>query len=208
MRRLMALLLPLLFCLPSVLADGPFSSDNSSSKKKPEDKIFVYQVSKGGKDKKLLTRVFHAVQAIELNGGGEQVRLRVTQKIAPKEFLVNYGKGSYWLYTDETYNVVDDEILKLTVKITHETKKHTTVRGASRTVRVMREAEHIPFVNFTQEDFIRRLKEGDSWVLKQFREKRCENCFGDGKLNALKNYAKCHDCKGKGDTVIDCVVKW
>jgi DnaJ-class molecular chaperone len=204
MRLLTALLLPLLFCPSSALADGPFGGGGSSNKKKP----FVYQVSKGGKDKKLLMSVFHAVQAIELKGEDEEVRLLVTQKIAPKELLVKYRGSSYWLYTDETYNIVDDEVLKLKVTITNETKKYTTVLGASKTIRVMREAKLTPFLTFTQKDFVRRLKKGDSWVLKQFQEKSCANCFGNGKLSALKNYAKCPDCRGEGSTVIDYTVKW
>jgi hypothetical protein len=29
-----------------------------------------------------------------------------------------------------------------------------------------------------------------------------------GKLNAMKNYARCPDCEGEGFKMLDCVVKW
>ena len=61
---------------------------------------------------------------------------------------------------------------------------------------------------FTRESFVVRLKGGETWILKNFAEKPCDDCLGKGDLGTLRSNKKCPACKGKGKRRVDYLVKW
>jgi hypothetical protein len=197
----------------------------------------VFNVSKAGSDKSELNSAFAAIQKIEKDKKyGEPTTFEILQKLDSKGYLVyktrteyntvssgmsSIGGGGggyttssevtdrskiYYLVIREVGNHADGDRLEgmFTVDAA-KTKTYTNTLGAAQTVTVLEEV--VP-VELSQEDFVARLKKGESWVLKNFRKKSCGGCFGDGKLNAMKNYARCPDCKGEGYAMLDCVVKW
>ena len=216
---------------------GKPDKNKSHNAYKPKQKEEVFLVSEVGSKKNELHEVFKLIQKEEKRKKyGEPISLEILQKLNDKGFLayktvtryrtiasrsasIGGGGGAYttssevtdrsklyYLVTLKANDIADGERLKsICVIETSKMKSYTDTRGAKRTVRIL---EEITPVDLSQQDFVKRLKGGESWVLKRFREKRCKNCFGDGKLNAMKNYAKCPDCKGKGATVVDCIVKW
>jgi hypothetical protein len=196
----------------------------------------VFNVSKAGKNKEELIKVFKSIQDIEMAKKYAPASFEVLQKLGSKGYLVyktrieyntiassmarmGGGGGSYttshevaerstiyFLVTLEPKNYVDGEIIKgfFTVK-SDATKSYMNTVGATKTVAVLDEVIPQPL---TQDEFVERLKNGDTWLLKNYKKKKCHGCFGKGKLGALKNYATCPDCNGKGAFMLDCVVKW
>ena len=215
--------------------EGPFSAPKVGANKTKLDGVFL--ISKVGADKTELYAAFSAIQKIEKTKKyGNPTSFQVFQKLNDKGFLVHKtatryrtiasglssvggGGGAYttssevtdysklyYLATIKPQNLADgDRIKSIWIINTSKTKSYTDTKGSKRTVRILHEI--IP-VDLSQQDFIKRLKGGESWVLKQFRVNKCHKCFGDGKLSALRKYAKCPDCKGKGDTSFDCIVMW
>ena len=113
----------------------------------------------------------------------------------------------YWLKTKEDHDVADGETLsEMFTEPTGKTREYTSVLGAKKTCREL--AEMDKNVEFSKEDFLAALKEGKTWTLVNFSKSKCSQCGGSGKLGALKNYAQCPGCKGKGGIVSDCLVKW
>ena len=197
----------------------------------------VFHVSKVGKDKKELHKAFSLIQKMEKTEKyGRPISFEVLQKLDDKGFLsyktrtvsrvigsglssVGGGGGSYvtssevtdrskiyYLVTLKPKSIADgDKLESIWIIETTKMKSYTDTRGAKRTVRIMEEV--VP-VDLSQQDFVKRLKSGESWLLKGFSKKRCKNCFGDGELGAMKKYAKCPDCRGKGSRSVDYRIQW
>ena len=132
------------------------------------------------------------------------------QKIDSFNYLVKLagGDSNYWLILLEPRSIADDEQILLNCIKSNETKEYASVLGANKTVKVLREIEAREPKIMTREEFIDRLKSGVSWTLKGFVEKSCNECFGDGKLSVMQNYARCGDCQGLGNITMDLLVKW
>lgn len=112
----------------------------------------------------------------------------------------------YFLVLSEPKDYADGDRLKDIFAVDNsKTKSYTNTLEATQTVMVLNE---VTPVDLSQDEFVEKLKKGESWLLKRFKEKSCTFCFGDGKLSASTNYAKCPDCNGKGSTLLDCVIKW
>lgn len=202
-----------------------------------ENKVAVFLVSQAGKDKSELMRVFAAVQKLENAGNVKLEDYQVSQRINLREFLVykkswlggvvasrgaSSGNGggvycyggmaadtstTYWLKTKDDHDVADKESLSNIITApTGKTREYTSVLGAKMTCREMAETDEN--VAFSKEDFLAALKGGKTWTLKNFSKSKCSQCSGTGKLSVMKNYAKCPDCKGNGEVVTDCLVKW
>ena len=61
---------------------------------------------------------------------------------------------------------------------------------------------------FTQSKFVEALRDGETWVLRNYETKKCFYCFGKGNLGVLKDHQRCGSCNGKGLETIDLLVKW
>jgi hypothetical protein len=84
-----------------------------------------------------------------------------------------------------------------------------TVAGFTRRVALYKEAvaktkEGAP----TREEFVTALKAGETFTVVTMAEGGCGKCFGDGKLGAIANFARCGDCAGSGEIKVTWVLKW
>jgi hypothetical protein len=197
-----------------------------------------FRVSTGGAEKDRLMAVFEKVRSLELTKNRPARRLsgiEVLQKINNKTFLVYTRKevvtgsvvsGGKVVYLtkwetdhDQIYcykpcaalNVVDDEkIGSLDLEVTDESYAYTTSSGAKKTVRILtdRKQEEGGEELFSKEEFVARLKGGETWTLKNYSEKNCHSCLGDGVLSGSEKNASCPACKGNGVLAEDLLVKW
>jgi len=207
----------------------------ASAEERPSVK---FKVSEIGRDKSELLRVFFEVQRIEqVASGGLPRSFQIMQRLTKSEFLVHplrirvhvigdsasrMGGGGnvvaneyeepvislvYLLNTSSELELADGEFIRqIYAPETGETHAYNSVDGSKKTVRVLRQTAPPPLM--TQDEFVAKLKLGRSWTLKDFRNVSCSQCFGDGKLSALQNHARCPDCKGKGGVMMDIVVVW
>lgn len=85
--------------------------------------------------------------------------------------------------------------------------------GVSGSFRILIEepSETAPKQIFTQEDFIRRLKNQETWTLKNFEIEDCRVCFGKGYISEFKGGGPCWECTRGGEVgkgYIDYQVRW
>ena len=193
----------------------------------------VFQVSKIGDDKSELNRVFEMIKNREnmilRNKAHFSSRVyEVSQKIDELTFLAygcigpirspsgaTYGEYDvdtsvvYYIITTKKRNVADGEkIIDMDSIVTDQTKDYKSVIGAKVTARIVKEIDEKDIPVFTKDNFVEALKGGKTWTLQSFSETDCMDCFGKGKLGALKNYKPCERCRGKGKLTRDCLVKW
>lgn len=195
-----------------------------------------YQVSKAGKDQARLAEVFQKVAALEALAKPAGKNFEVLRRVDDKQFIVyrkatkfrpvvasgmariGGGGGSatpttyeetdyttaFWLITSSPHNIADGEVLRgVVATITEETKS-----DAGSTYRVLRDTPAVPVAAFTKENFVFRLKAGQTWNLKNFESQKCPTCGGDGKLSAMQKNGACPDCRGKGAFPVDLTVRW
>lgn len=175
----------------------------------------TYRVSTTGKDKTRLISVYVAVIAHQAPGLRQSSAFHITQRLSGKRFL-GYSEGRpntlVCLHLDAATGEVDGEwIHGITCQTTDETFEYTTVLGAQRTVRIVRPIdEPAAHVAMTKDDFVKRLKRGETFYLPDYEKVSCGKCVGDGKLSALagNGYPECPDCAGKGHAIKGLLVKW
>ena len=115
----------------------------------------------------------------------------------------------YCIITKEDKNTVDGEELEKILTIeSEEIYEYTAAIGAKQSVRVLKEIKDTELKLMTQEEFVQRLKGGETWTLRRHEEKKCNPCFGAGKLGSLQGGGTCKECKGKGIISNDVLVKW
>lgn len=116
---------------------------------------------------------------------------------------------TYLLETKTDRNVADGE--KLTDIISAQSDEifgYTATTGAKKSVRIIRELKSDEQSLLTKEQFVERLKTGETWLLRGFKKEKCLDCFGDGKLSALQGGGTCKSCRGSGDIKTNYLVKW
>lgn len=176
----------------------------------PADKLTrVYHVSGGGSDKALLMRVFGAVKKLEeaKRAGGART-YTVRQRISPIEFLVNSGgEKDYWFIALEGQKWDNRDQIRADTELTDATKTFRDENGETITVRVLKQVKSKPPPEFTKEEFVQRLKDGKTWVLTGFEERKCEQCGGDGRVDRDSGAEDCHECLD-GMASIDYAVVW
>lgn len=117
------------------------------------------------------------------------------------------NKSLYLYRPGNPLSEVDGESIRnLYLKSTEQTYSYTNSLGAKATVRVLVDAEKPEYM--TQDEFIKRLKAGETWRLYRFTTAECRACFGDGKKSKLQGGGSCEDCEGKGSSTKDLLVKW
>ena len=191
----------------------PFVILSDSLRGRPQE---VLQISKTGKDKTALMAAFNRIRDIERATQERRqpppLRFEISQKLTDKSFLSyqGYPKKLYYLETLEPKNVVDDEVLKVRAVLTDKTYSYNTVSGAKKTIRVMQEVkikqEDLVIKELTQDEFVKRLKRGETWRLPKFIPKKCSRCVGKGRI--IGQNSRCGVCGGRGGVYLDCIVKW
>jgi hypothetical protein len=169
----------------------------------------TYHVSGGGANKALLMRVFGAVKKIEeaKQAGGART-YTVRQRISPIEFLVNSGgEKDYWFIALEGQKWDNRDQIRADTELTDATKTFLNESGETITVRVLKQVKSKPPPEFTKEEFVQRLKDGKTWILQGFEERKCEDCGGDGRVDQETGTEDCHECL-EGTVSIDYVVEW
>ena len=181
--------------------------ENGTSKGNQFSQIFL--VSQGAKNKALLLRVFNAVRKAEdkKNVGGERA-LEVRQRINSTEFLVNAGGATdYWFIALKPRDLDNRDRFRTDAELTGKTKSFRTESGGTITVRVMKEVKSKPLPAFTKDQFVLRLKAGETWNLTDFEEQKCQACNGKGMIGELEGLEECSDCE-LGKITVDYIVKW
>jgi hypothetical protein len=200
-RLVLAVLLMMPFaCAEELLEDGASKGNQFTQ---------AYLVSQGAKNKALLLRVFDAVRKAEAkkNPGGARV-LEVRQRISSTEFLVNAGGATdYWFIALKPKDLNNRDRLKTDAEFTGNTKSFRTESGETITVRVMKEVKSKPVPAFTKDEFVQRLKAGETWNLTDFEERKCQACNGKGMIGAPAELEECSDCEF-GKITVDYIVKW
>jgi hypothetical protein len=174
-----------------------------------EETTVVYHVSGGGGDKALLMRVFGAVKKMEeakQTGGSRSYTVR--QRISPTEFLVNSGgEKEYWFIALEAQDWDNRDQIRADTELTEATRTFLNESGETVKVRVLKQVKSKPPPEFTKEEFVRRLKDGGTWVLVGFEKRKCEHCGGDGRVQQEDDLEDCDKCF-EGTLSIDYVVEW
>lgn len=135
-----------------------------------------------------------------VGGGGGSYSTAWQEPVPGKVFL---------LETEDEQNVADGEVLKgISVVESDEVFEYTTAAGAKASVRILKPEARKAEEPLTREQWIARLKAGETWVLPAFSVADCRDCFGKGKLGSLQNNATCTSCEGVGTVTTDCLVKW
>lgn len=124
------------------------------------------------------------------------------------------GKSQVFLLkTQQPLNAVDGEWIRgITVNDTGAVHTYTATLGNLKSVRILTEDAPLNSQHtFTQEEFVDRLRNGETWTLKNFEEEDCRVCFGRGELSTFKGGGACPQCgdtahKGKG--FIDYLIRW
>lgn len=169
----------------------------------------TYLVSLGAKNKALLLRVFDAVRKVEekKNAGGER-SLEVRHRINSTEFLVNAGGTTdYWFMALEPMDLDNRDRFRTDAELTGKTKEFRTESGETVTVRVLKEVKSEPKPAFTKDEFVERLKAGETWSLMDFEERKCLACNGKGMIGEPDELEECSDCEF-GKITVDYIVKW
>jgi len=111
----------------------------------------------------------------------------------------------YCLVTKKPLNAADGEAIK-----NLETVETSEVRsdGMGGNYRVLQAKENPEAEPFTKEIFVKKLKEGKTWMLPRQAKVDCHTCAGKGTMGALQKNAQCRDCAGAGKTFVDYRVKW
>ena len=148
-------------------------------------------VSKGAKDKKLLMRVFEAVKEAEAKKAAKthgQRALTVKQRINSKTFLVSAGgTADYWFLALEPKDLNNRDRFRVDAVLTDRTKTFRNENGEDVKVRVLQEVKSDPLPTLTKEEFVKRLKAGETWTLVEFAEAKCQKCGGDGRVGELEH---------------------
>jgi hypothetical protein len=198
-----------------------------------EEPPVVFQVSKVGDDKSELNRVFERIKIgedliLRKNAHISSRVYEVSQKIDELSCLAygcigpirslsgaTYGEYNvdtsvvFYIIATKKRNLADGEKIKDMLSVaTDQTKDYMSVIGAKVTARIVKEIDEKDIPVFTKDNFVEALKGGKTWTLQSFSETDCVDCFGKGKLGALKNYKPCERCHGKGKLTRDCLVKW
>jgi hypothetical protein len=115
----------------------------------------------------------------------------------------------YCLVTERAKNVAAGETMQIDLpETTKEIYEYTAPTGAKHSVRVIKENRKAAVKTLTQDEFVARLRAGETWLLPKAEMVDCNDCFGDGKLSGLQNDAKCRSCDGTGSVTVDFLVKW
>ncbi len=234
MKKTLILLFLAVTLITSSHADPFAPVDRSKNSTRQE-----FRVSKVGKDKSELIKIFDAVN--ELKEGGDSINrgVKVVYRISSTEFLVypkrwknvtwggssnRLGMGGntnthrslvvdrtklYFLTTNSPLDLVTGE--SSSDIITYETgeikdKHDNEALAGYGGVRVLKEAASLPAI--TKEDFVARLKLGESWTLPNYKTVDCRKCMGRGDMGKLRGNAKCTDCRATGKAPVDYIVVW
>ena len=195
------LILALLLSTPSLSAQVIEDDADKTTK--------TYHVSGGGSDKALLTRVFEAVKKKEeaKHAGGSRT-MTVRQRMSPTEFLVNMGgHKEYWLIAPGGQGWKNREEIRIDYERTDATKTFLNEAGETIKLRILKQVKSKPGPEFTKEEFVRRLKDGKTWFLREFEKRNCEVCGGDGRVQQETGLEDCEECY-KGTLSVDYVVAW
>lgn len=200
------LVLAVLLGLPIVCGEDRFENSTSTG----QQRSYTFLVSQGGRNKALLMRVFDAIKKgeDEKKTSKDQRALQVRRRISSKTFLVNAGGVTdFWFIALEPRDWTDHDKFKANAVLTEGTKTFKFEGEESKTVRVLKEVAGKPVPLFTKDEFVRRLKEGETWDLREFETQKCETCGGDGFTGEEETEEECPDCE-EGKIFVDFTVKW
>lgn len=60
----------------------------------------------------------------------------------------------------------------------------------------------------TEEEFVERLKAGESFTVRILDPNGCASCNGDGKMSTLQGGGNCETCQGTGESLQTYILKW
>ena len=169
----------------------------------------TFHVSAGARNKPLLMKVFAAVQKLEAekHAGGSRT-FTVKQVISPTSFVINAGGNSdYWLIPLERQEWSNRDRIKIDAEFTGDTKAFRDESGKDISFRVLKQVKSKPAPELTQEEFVQRLKDGETWTLMHFEERKCPDCKGEGMIRKPDEFIECEECY-EGKLTIDYVVEW
>lgn len=194
----------LLLGVPLVWAQGDLEDAGEGNKR-----VEKYLVSQGASNKALLMRVFAAVQKLEAqkHAGGSRT-LEVRQRMSSTSFVVNAGGNTdYWLIPLEPQDWDNRDRIKVDAEFTGKTKTFRDESGQDVTFRVMKQVKSKPAPEFTKEEFVRRLKDDETWTLVDFEQRKCKTCGGDGMIERPQEFTECGECHD-GKISVDYLVSW
>lgn len=136
--------------------------------------------------------------------------VEILQTIQSRVYRVRAGERTYLLEIPTEKKYADGEFVAVDARPTGEVYSYTSVTGAKITIPVAEIPERM-----TKEEFLTRLKTGDSFEITVYTEPVCNVCKGRGKVfNASKRAlakaekSKCKSCDGTGKTPVHLEVVW
>ena len=185
----------------------------------------VFQVSKAGKDKEKLMNIFHQIQVKEAGKRANLEVYHVVKRLNTKRFIVHPMKDaenplsplakpdfarSYLLETAHDRNVAEKgKLIVMKPELTGNEYTYQDQYGAKISVRILKvepDPDEEPLL--TQAQFIKALRDGQTWTLNEYAVKRCFECFGKGNSGPLKGNIPCKPCEGLGKVTVSCEVMW
>lgn len=167
--------------------------------------VKVFKVSKTGKNKDLLLRLFEEIRSQEASKSAMRLNafmktFYIRQRLSSTTYLVDWeGDEPYWFVAKNSLTKVDGDVIRCLAKVTNEIKSYTTVLKAKKTVRVIKEVEESelnippPDPPLTKERFLEELRSGQTWVVTLADE--CKTCGGSGKLKSVSGTRACNSCR-------------
>lgn len=175
-----------------------------------EDKEFrVSQTNTSPANKKLFMALWEALQKPRLTDNSVKMTFYITQAVKKEadgmhRYLCDYDKAVIL----QDGNILEDATVTVWVNPAG-VYDFTTVAGSTRRVELFKEAvakedEEAP----EKEEFVERLKAGETFTVRTINPTGCAKCFGDGKLGASEKYEVCLDCGGSGEAITTWTIKW
>lgn len=152
--------------------------------------------------------IFASVSAAEMASKlpqiGPPTRLQLVQNIAGQKYLAQLGGQLIAIELLESHNkYADDTRIEVRIEDTGKIYEYIAILGNKKSVRLYREQEQKAPPIMTIQDFVARLKKGESFIIQiDGRKIPCRVCGGTGKVtdNSSKESRKilCDTCDGSG----------
>lgn len=210
----------------------PFARKNTASSTASSNPTITFRVSEVGHDKTMLLKVFDTLNRGERQKQNEFDGVEVSRRISDTEYLVyplerkyrtvadssqRLGTGGnarsigylsadtsnrYYLVLLSAKNMAEGE-RDTTIPIRKTDETFTTSWGGS-----YRKIEEVPGDLISREEFVARLRSGETFTIENFEEQKCTKCHGFGHLGFLSGEKDCPECGDSGKVWVNCLVVW
>jgi len=189
------------------LPDGfdPFNPD--ANKPSPAKEFRVSKAKASAANRELFAKLWEALKNPRFKDGAHRRTFWITQAAGKVDGLTRYLTG------DEAVILRNADLFEgsnVTAWVNPGgVYDFKSVGAGMRRVRQFKEAlaEEDPDAP-TQEEFVERLKAGETFAVRILDPKGCATCNGDGQMTSLQGGGNCKSCQGTGEILQTYTLKW